>query len=466
MNELLKKLDIKITKFRKSINPKYFTLFMYFIFVLTAFSFMYTLKTFKTNKQLAQNSYNRAMFESAEYMKNVEVLLTKLNVTSTPSQTAKTLAEVWKQSNLTKTNLVELPTSQKTIEKTSQFLSQLSDYSYTLMKKNLNGENLTEEECKNLDNMYKIAVDLRQQMAKIIENLEQGKLKWDETEKQLNKKLKNKESKEVSTLGIESIGKAFQDYEGLIYDGAFSNHITNITPKFIDNLEEVQAIKAEEKVKKIVPQNYKHIKYIGNSKGDIETYSFEATNDKKTNSVNVEITKKGGKLLWFIRDVNAKESKISEQEAIEKGKEFLKNLGIENIKESYYTIYDNMITVNYAAMQDDIILYPDLIKLKISLEDGSICSGELHGYIYNHVERNIQKPKKTLEEAKKVINKNVDIKGGRLAIIPTESKDEVLTYEFNGKVNGKDFLIYINANTLEEEKILLIIDSEKGTLTM
>ena len=53
-----------------------------------------------------------------------------------------------------------------------------------------------------------------------------------------------------------------------------------------------------------------------------------------------------------------------------------------------------------------------------------------------------------------------------MAIIPTDSKGEVLTYEFKGKVNEREYLIYINANEKKEEKILIIMDTPGGILTM
>ena len=52
------------------------------------------------------------------------------------------------------------------------------------------------------------------------------------------------------------------------------------------------------------------------------------------------------------------------------------------------------------------------------------------------------------------------------AIIPTDSKDEVLTYEFKGIVEEREFLVYINTDTLEEEKVLIILETPGGTLTM
>lgn len=52
-----------------------------------------------------------------------------------------------------------------------------------------------------------------------------------------------------------------------------------------------------------------------------------------------------------------------------------------------------------------------------------------------------------------------------MAIIPTKWKTEILCYEFKGKINNTDFLVYVNANTGKEENILIIIDTPNGILT-
>ena len=58
------------------------------------------------------------------------------------------------------------------------------------------------------------------------------------------------------------------------------------------------------------------------------------------------------------------------------------------------------------------------------------------------------------------------ILGEGLAVIPTEWQTEILCYEFKGKVEDREFLVYINAETGEEEDILVIKDTPNGTLTM
>ena len=53
-----------------------------------------------------------------------------------------------------------------------------------------------------------------------------------------------------------------------------------------------------------------------------------------------------------------------------------------------------------------------------------------------------------------------------LAIIPTEYKTEILCYEFKGKVDDKEFLVYINAESGREEDVLVITNTPNGTLAM
>ena len=71
-----------------------------------------------------------------------------------------------------------------------------------------------------------------------------------------------------------------------------------------------------------------------------------------------------------------------------------------------------------------------------------------------------------MEEAKKTLNKKLEVESEKLAIIPTEYQTEILCYEFKGKVDDKEFLVYINAENGKEEDILVIKNTPNGVLTM
>ena len=105
-------------------------------------------------------------------------------------------------------------------------------------------------------------------------------------------------------------------------------------------------------------------------------------------------------------------------------------------------------------------------KVKVALDDGEILGMESTGYLNSHYERDLPQVKITKQEAKKTLNKNLQIESEGLAVIPTEYQTEILCWEFKGKVNDTDYLVYINAENGREEDILVIVNTENGTLTM
>ena len=136
------------------------------------------------------------------------------------------------------------------------------------------------------------------------------------------------------------------------------------------------------------------------------------------------------------------------------------------MKETYYLKQEGVMTINYAYSQDGVVMYPDLIKVKVALDNGDILGVETTGYLNNHTTRDISNVKITKEQAKENLNKDLNIESEGLAVIPTEWQTEILCYEFKGKVDDTEFLVYINAENGREEDILVIKDTPNGILTM
>ena len=180
---------------------------------------------------------------------------------------------------------------------------------------------------------------------------------------------------------------------------------------------------------------------------------------------SIAVSQKGGHIVYMNYYREVKEEKINPDQALEIGKKFLEEKGYSNMKETYYMMQSGNIVINYAYMQDDVTVYSDLIKLKIALDNGEILGMELAGYLNCHEERNIDKDIISKEKAKENLNKEIEIISEGLAIIPTEFLTEILCWEFKGKVDDKEFLVYINAKNGEEEDILMIINTPNGTLT-
>ena len=262
----------------------------------------------------------------------------------------------------------------------------------------------------------------------------------------------------------------FHEYSGLIYDGAFSEHITNKEKKGLtgDNIDEETA---KNKVQEFLSSGneaiqIKNINSLGMSENtNIPSFDFWVETEEG-NNINLAVSQKGAHIVYMNsnRDVNTEV--ISQEDVNAKGKEYLKEKGFDNMQETYFLKQEGVVTINYAYKQDDVVMYPDLIKVKIALDNGEVLGIETSGYLNNHTQRDISNIKITKEEAKKTLNKDLEIQSEGLAVIPTEWESEILCYEFKGKVEEREFLVYINAENGREEDILIITNTPNGTLTM
>ena len=419
----------------------------------------------KEYRQAAENSYNMAFYELVDYVQNVETYLAKSLISTTPENGAETLTNLWREANLAQAYLSRLPIESQELENTEKFLNQVSDYSYSLSRKNIYNESLTDDDLKNLKDLHGYSVELENTLNQLSEDLNSGRFQWDE----LTKKGTIAFAQQVDNVSKESFSNLeenFHEYSGLIYDGAFSEHLTNNEKKGLTG-EDISEEEARKKVEELLKdKNIKEISNLGLSENaTIPVYDFSATTNNDEN-INVAISKKGGHIVYINSNREVNSEIISQEEANKKGKEYLNNIGFQNMKETYCLKQEGIVTINYASMQNDVIIYPDLIKVKVALDDGEILGIETTGYLNNHAERQIKEPQITIEDAKKNLNKELNIMSEGLAIIPTEWQSEILCYEFKGKIEEQEFLIYINAENGREEDILLIKDTPNGTLTM
>ncbi len=408
---------------------------------------------------ITENDYNKAFYEVVDYVQNVKTYLAKTMVSKTAEHGAEMLTHVWRESNLAQSYLGMLPIESQELENTEKFLNQISEFSYSLSRKTIEGNELSDDDMSKIKELYNYSNDLSNTLNEMSDELNNGTLKWADL-------VKNTESSKITEVsGFDVVEDNFHEFTGLIYDGAFSEHITSSEKKGLtgeDIDEETAKQKAEEFIGKDKINETKSNGYVEN--GDIPVYRFEITTNEEQN-IGISISKKGGHVVFLNYNRNVIEEKISPEEAVQKGKEYLNNKGFPNMQETYYLKENGFITVNYAYKQNNVVIYPDLIKVKIALDNGEIIGLESTGYLNNHYERNISKNLISIEDAKKQLTNNIEIKSEGLAIIPTEWNTEILCYEFKGKVEDIDFIAYINAETGEEEDILIITNTPNGTLT-
>ncbi|WIF94216.1 germination protein YpeB [Caminicella sporogenes] len=414
-----------------------------------------------------ENQFQRMFYDLLGEVENIQSDLAKVMITGTPSQNVMIFTDLMYKAYNAQERLTQLPIKHKDVSKTQKFLSQVGDFSMAMARKCSRGIILTQDDMEIIEKLHNYSNYLSQSLIKIQNEFSNEKgLKISELIKKSKRKF-DKMNENMINTSLVNVEERMQKYPELIYDGPFSEHIWKIKAKLKG--KEINKEEAEKIALNVLSSRKK---YSANIIGETENTKLPAyiielrENKKRESSITMAITKKGGKLLWLLDTLPVGDEKISNKEAIKIAKNFLDRIGFKNMEATYSEEYDGQLVINFAYKDGNVLVYSDLIKVKVSMDDGSIKGFEAEGYLINHYKRNIPKPKITEKEAKNILSINSQIKKSRLVIIPTEGSKEILCYEFLVNYKKDSFLIYINAENGEEEKILQLIIKEHGILIM
>lgn len=406
------------------------------------------------------NSQQRALTELTTCMSNIQQGLSKEFYTATAPMAEKLSSEIWREASQAKSCLSVLPVSDILLENTFKFLSQVGAFCSSLSEKAAKGEKISEEEYASLEELIKYSKELTSRLENMCAYLENGALTFESTNDAVAAMSEELDSMDFETA-ISDAEQALVDYPTLIYDGPFSDHILQKEPEMTKGKEEISEAAATEAAANFSGIAIEKLKREEDENGTLASYTFSSEED----GVVISITKRGGYLSYMLGSSYAGVSKLSAEEAIERGLEYLKSHGINNMKESYYSINDGICTVNYAYVQNGVICYPDLIKISVAMDTGKVISVDARGYLVNHFARTDVNPVLTSENAAKSLSPYLTVKDVKTAVIPTDSGNEILCYEFWCEGTGnEELLVYINAATGEEENIFFLLYSDNGIL--
>lgn len=445
----------------------YTTIATMIIVFTTTYSVLATLE--KTDyKNYLKAQYSKNMYELIDDVQNISTDLSKAAIIGSQEQRNIVFQDIFRNASNAVDKLHSIPVSQQALNGTSIFLSKTGDFCYSLAKKN-NSE-LTDGDYKNIDKLKVESKQLLAQLNSVLSNLNNGKIGWEETRKKVTSILVNKDSDTLKGK-FDEIQKQIVKYPTLIYDGPFSENVLKIKPKIYS--EKIITDKQAQKiVENIIGKNRINgvEEKVSKKNGIIDSYSFDVTikgRKEKGSKIACDISKNGGKLVYLIDNRTIGNKILDEKAAENKGAEYLKKIGYDNMYPTYKIMYGNALVINYVYKNGNVTIYPDQIKLKIALDDGSVVGVEAQKYLVAHTNnRQIPNANISQEEAKKKIGKKLNVKSIKKALIPTETNKEVLCYEFLGDYNGEEFIVYINALNGSEQKILKIINTGKGELTI
>ena len=396
--------------------------------------------------------YRQSFYELVENVNDMQVALKKLMVVSSAQQHVLLLSDVWRLSGAASTNMAALPEAHTETMEANRFVIRAGDYAHALSRRILNGEILSEADSKQLESLYESSVVIA---AELERRLESGELP-------------------VSVLSADGYygdsggtsEDAVSNYPTLIYDGPFSESTEKSEPRGLSG-GEISAETAVTAAKQYLAGG--ELASAGEVNGAIPSYTVVGK-DASEREVELAVTKRGGQVLWMMAASEGGEEGVPNETVTKKladaAKAYLDARGYADMQPTYAQYYAGVAVLNFAATQDGVILYPDLVKVYVERKSAAVIGVDAYNYLFSHVKRELASPAIDEETARASISDALEIKATALALIPKTGSIETLCYEFKGTCRGADFIVYVNAVTGAEEEVYEIINSDEGQLVV
>jgi len=394
--------------------------------------------------------YQKAFYETCELTEAISGNYRKLLVAADNAQMQVLLNEISRQTQGAASNLALLPLGEETISATIKFVNQAEDFAETLSAKIAAGGEVSDGDYQAMQALSDSAATFSAGLGKLLERYERGEAVFD--------------AEDFAETGDETLypltGDAGQ-YPVLLYDGPFSDGARTGNYEMLARQDEISAQQAEARLRAFIPVD--ELNYLGESRPEVDIYEFRIRSGEYW--ISAGVTRRGGEILYLLPETSEDEIAMDENRLMDIARAFLLSRGYGDMEMSYYSRFGGILTINYAAKQDGIILYPDLIKIQLSMKDGRIIGLDAKSYLRSHRERTLPSPAITEEEAMLRAGGRLVPTSARLCIIPQNSA-EYLCYEITATDGQDDFLVYIDAQTGVERDLMQVVSRGGGTLVI
>ena len=401
----------------------------------------------------AENQYQRAFHDLSYYMDQLNTELGKAMAVNSSSEEfqKRKLIQVWRMTSEAQNQINQLPLALLPFNKTEEFLDRIANFTYRASLRDLTKSPLSKEEQGTLKELHKRSKELSTELRSIQTKALKDHLRWMDVELALASDDKKVDNAIID--GFKTVDNKVSEYSEVQWGPSVQSLYENRTAEMIKGKPATKQEISKKAAEFLGGRRQAKIKVTENGKGtEYSSYSVIAEFGDG-NTLNMDYSKNGGHLLWFMNPREVKNSKLTPSQASKRAEQFLGEHKYGQAVPVNYDEYNNVSSVTFAATEDGIINYPRKVTVKVAMDNGEILGIQAHDFVYEEEQKPKQKPKMTMDEAAKLLSPSFERSRSAKAYIKNDLDEKVLCYEFTGRINGEFFRIFLNTETGEEEKV-------------
>ncbi|MUG64979.1 MULTISPECIES: germination protein YpeB [Paenibacillus] len=409
----------------------------------------------------AENQYQRAFHDLSFHLDKLHAELGNTLAVSSKSQGMhrKGLMNVWRITSEAQNEINQLPLTLLPFNKTEEFLSRISNFAYKAGVRDLTKEPLSENELQTLKTLYYNSGEITKDLQEVQERVITSRLRWMDVETALA----NGSPEDNSIIdGFQTVNKRVESYPELDWGPSVSSMYSRRSVKMLSGSPITEEDVRRKALKFTDAGEQADVQITLNGQGT-DWPSYTARVNRPNGAISMDFTQKGGQVISYTDEREVGPKQVSVQQAIDKAQEFLSLKGYSDMTVVAADQYDNLANFSFVHEKDGVLIYPEKVTVRSGLDNGEVLGFQASDYVYEYQEdREIPQPKLSLAEAEKTLNTELKVLYHRKALIKNDSNEDVLTYEFGGRINGSQYRIYINADTGLEETVEVVKDAQAG----
>ncbi len=404
----------------------------------------------------AENQYQRAFHDLSYHVDKLHTQLGNTLAVNSTSQDSyrKGLIHVWRLTSEAQNDISQLPLSLLPFNKTEEFLANMANFSYRTAVRDLTKQPMSDNEMKTLNELYAHSQEITNHLRNVQEQVMANNLRWMDVEVALASQKEPYDNMIID--GFQTVDKEVSAYAQIDW-GPGNLDIFHKRDMQALSGKEVTVEEVKQKAQSFLGiQDTANLQVVENGKDGAEYQSFSVTipgNDKGEGDVQMDYTKKGGELIYFMKQRAVPEAKVDVRQARDIANEFLDQHGYKEMSAVSYDQYQNIANLIFVKRQNDVTIYPEKVSVMVALDNGEVTGLQTTDFLVSQKDRKIGTPQLSTEEARKTLNPKMEVNRQSLAIIRNDQDQEVLCHEFVGKINSSLYKVFVNSETGTEEKI-------------
>jgi spore germination protein len=399
----------------------------------------------------AENQYQRAFHELNDHMDQLDAEMGKSLAINSAKQTTTSMTNVWRLTYAAQNDIGQLPMTLMPFHKAEEFLSDLGTFSHKIGVRDLHVNPMSTNEWKSLQSLYNHQKEIRSNLHQLQSKVLDKNLRWMDVELALASEDKTMDNTIID--GFHKVNKMVEQYPEADWGPTVNNLKVRQKEKYSHlKGKTITPEEAKREVAHLLNRpTTKNMSVVLNKKGDYQTYSVRYP--LKSGDVYTDVTRIGGKVVWMIDERAIGKRKLNYEQAETGARRFLTRLGYPNMSVISYNQTDNVLSLNYVHREDEVLVYPQALTVKVALDNGNIVGMHAADYVFNFHETVKGKPKLSQAAAQKFVSPRLKIQKVNLAYIYGEDGNEALCYEFLGTIDKEQYRVFVNAQNGNEEFI-------------